>query len=528
MILEQDTNLRVHWLSFLRSAHKLLKERVFEQQFLHEPPTTSTMYAPGLALSSLLIGVQAFAFAFEFEASCSSLAAQVAALPNVTVLSTENVPAGTTMTFTDADPTCGANATPTSVSVDICRIKLNVATSNVSGIRMEAWLPKNWTGRFLSTGNGGLGGCIQYPDMAYGASLGFATVGANNGHDGQTGAPFENAPEVLADFVYRSIHTNVVVGKQITELFYGAPHTKSYYIGCSNGGREGIKSVQDFPEDFDGVVAGAAVLDANRAFAWFGHFYNITGTPSSPSFIPAKTWTSTIHQNVLAQCDMIDGVQDGILEDPNLCNYDPSELLCTYHNTTDCLTEAQVETVAKATPSLSSLYNGNPNPLASVSSLKLLYCIVLLNRFVRIGSAMWYTTTLSTLVYSRFADYERAIELNPFDFATYKGDLSAFQSRNGKLLTYHGQADTLATPGISQQYYEHVSETMNLSPSSLDEFYRYFRISGLFHCTGGEGPWQIGQVAGSSLDPDANVLMAVVRWVEDGRAGYDFGNQVCE
>ena len=116
------------------------------------------------------------------------------------------------------------------------------------------------------------------------------------------------------------------------------------------------------------------------------------------------------------------------------------------------------------------------------------------------------------------ADYELAIELNPFNIATFKGNISAFQSRNGKLLTYHGEADGLISPFNSARYYQHVSDTMNLPPSSLDDFYRFFRISGLGHCGGGDGAWNIGQGAGTSTDPDANVLTALVRWVEEGVA----------
>uniref|UniRef100_A0A0W0EUX7 Carboxylic ester hydrolase n=1 Tax=Moniliophthora roreri TaxID=221103 RepID=A0A0W0EUX7_MONRR len=479
------------------------------------------MHLPRFAIPSLLAG----RYTFDFESSCESLASQVAELPNTTVLHTQLVPAGTNIPFPpeEAHPSCSARSAV--VSADICRISLNVTTSVSSQIRMEAWLPSNWTGRFLSTGNGGFGGCIQYSDMAYTSSLGFATVGANNGHEGMSGAPFLNAPEVLADFAYRSIHTNVVVGKEITELFYGSPHTKSYYLGCSTGGRQGLKSVQDFPEDFDGVVAGAPAASHVGLLAWMAHFYNITGTPDSPTFIPVPTWLTTIHQNILDQCDNIDGVKDGVIEDPNLCDYDPSELLCADDSTSGCLSEAQVETVRKvfspftdpegnfifsrAVPGSESngvnFYSGSPFPLDWFP-------------YVVFSDPSFDTATLT------FEDYERAIAQNPFDIATLKGDLSAFQYRNGKLLTYHGTIDGTIPPGNSERYYEHVSSTMNLSPSSLDSFYRFFRISGMNHCAGGEGAWQIGQGVGTSsgtevsLDPEANVLMAMVRWVEEGVA----------
>ncbi len=179
---------------------------------------------------------------------------------------------------------------------------MRVVTSNQSEITLEAWLPTNWTGRFLSTGNGGISGCIQYEDLAYAASMGFATVGANNGHNGTSGIAFYQNEDVVADFVYRSVHTGVVVGKQVSETYYGAAHNKSYYRGCSTGGRQGLKSIQDVPADFDGVVAGAPAIAFNNLSSWSGHFFTILGNSSSTNFVPTSLWT-VIHQEILNQCD---------------------------------------------------------------------------------------------------------------------------------------------------------------------------------------------------------------------------------
>lgn len=179
---------------------------------------------------------------------------------------------------------------------------MRVSTSNRSEITLEAWLPIDWNGRFLSTGNGGVSGCIQYVDLAYTASFGFATVGANNGHNGTSGEAFYMNPDVVADFAYRSLHTGVVVGKEVSQAYYGKAHNVSYYLGCSTGGRQGIKSVQDFPDDFDGVIAGAPALAFNNLSSWSGHFLTILGTPTSPTFVPLNLWPY-IHQEVLNQCD---------------------------------------------------------------------------------------------------------------------------------------------------------------------------------------------------------------------------------
>ncbi|KAJ8080048.1 hypothetical protein PM082_016875 [Marasmius tenuissimus] len=463
---------------------------------------------------------------FDFESACSLSSLSNTQFSNkVTLYHASIVPAGFTLQFPDTDDTC--QPTPQLVSTDLCRITIQVETSNDSSINMEAWLPRNWTGRFLSLGNGGLAGCIQYNNLAYTTSLGFAAVGANNGHNGTSGAAFENHPEVLADFVYRSVHTNVVIGKEITEAFYGQRHKKSYYLGCSTGGRQGIKSVEDFPEDFDGVVAGAPAINWNNLIAWAGHLYSeITKDANSSSFIPTDYWSGLIHNDIISQCDGIDGVRDGIIEDPNRCHYDPSALLCAENSTNGtCLTVTQVETVRKvyspflgsdgrelfpapqpggeADPDFLLAISGYPSPFTSEWFKYAVY-----------NNASYDPTTLT------MEDYEYAIRLNPFDVATFEGDLDAFRQRGGKVLTYHGQADGLISPKISERYYERVQEISGSASGELDEYFRFFRIPGMEHCAGGPGAWQVGQsgVSVASLDADKNVLMAMVKWVEMGEA----------
>ena len=167
-------------------------------------------------------------------------------------------------------------------------------------------------------------------------------MGANNGHNGTSGLAFYNNTEVVRDFVERSMHTGVVIGKQITEQYYGSPHHKSYYLGCSTGGRQGFKAVQTYPEDFDGVVAGAPAIAWNGLQSWSAHFLGIFGAnASSPAYIPLGLWT-LVHKEILNQCDGLDGKVDGILEDPSLCQFRPEALLCgASSNGTSCLTSAQ-------------------------------------------------------------------------------------------------------------------------------------------------------------------------------------------
>lgn len=457
-----------------------------------------------------------------FESRCGLLSGSLN-LTGTVASSSQFVAAGTTLEFPSSDPSCGRPAQ--TVSVDLCRVAMVISTSSQSSIKMEAWLPKDWSGRFLSTGNGGLGGCIQYEDVEYAASLGFAAVGTNNGHDGMSGQSFLNNPEVIKDFAYRAMRTGVAIGKQITQSFYKKPHSKSYYLGCSTGGRQGFKEAQSFAEDFDGIVAGAPAFSFNNLTSWSCHFLPLTGTPESDSFIPLSFW-SIIHQDILDQCDAIDGVRDGIIESPDLCNYNPSGLQCrpAQSENSTCLTARQVQTVrsifspllgvdgslvyprmqpgSENTGAPQTYYNGQP------------FGAIDWWRYAIFNNASWDPLSLSA------EDYAIASHLNLFNIETWDGDLSAFKNRGGKLLHYHGLVDQTISSENSARYYEHVSETMQLAPQDLDEFYRYFRISGMAHCEGGPGASFIGNGPRNlaSLNPDENVLMATVRWVEEGIA----------
>jgi len=206
------------------------------------------------------------------KTACASIAQSFQSTQDVTVNFARYVSAGTNLTFEQDGSLATCDRPSQVVPADLCRIAMLVKTSHISNITLEAWLPTNWTGRFLSIGNGGVSGCIQYEDIAYATSFGFATVGANNGHNGTSGNAFYENFQIVADFAYRSVHTGVVVGKEITEAYYNRNYSKSYYLGCSTGGRQGFKSAQDFPEDFDGIVAGAPALAFNNLSSWSGHF----------------------------------------------------------------------------------------------------------------------------------------------------------------------------------------------------------------------------------------------------------------
>ncbi|KAI9149950.1 putative feruloyl esterase b protein [Paramyrothecium foliicola] len=473
-----------------------------------------------LSLGALALSISPAYGKENFESNCASLGASLK-IPGSQIYASEFLEAGTNLTLTRGDPTCGRSSQL--VTTNLCRLGMTVATSKQSGIDLEVWLPEDWSGRFLSTGNGGLGGCIQFEDIEYATSLGFAAVGTNNGHNGMSGESFLNNADVVKDFAYRAVHTGVTIGKSVSKTFYKSKHTKSYYLGCSTGGRQGFKEVQTFPEDFDGVVAGAPAFSFNNLTSWSSTFLLITGPPGSETFVPLDMW-SVIHADILDQCDELDGFVDGLLESPDLCKYKPDGLTCKAGQTSGCLTPTQTETVRKIFSDLrmpdGSFVYPRMQPGSETTEAPFTYY-----QGQEFGAADWFRYAIfndpswnaSDLTP---ADYLLSASLNRFNIETWNGDLSGFKRKGGKLLHYHGLVDGVITSENSPRYYKHVSDTMGLSPQQLDEWYRFFRVSGLAHCSGGSGASFIGNQRrnSASLNPDENVLMAIVRWVEEGIA----------
>jgi feruloyl esterase len=315
------------------------------------------------------------------------------------------------------------------------------------------------------------------------------------------------------------VHTGVVIGKEMTKAFYGKAHSKSYYLGCSTGGRQGFKAVQAFPEDFDGVVAGAPAFALIGLLSWSNSFYNVTGPIGSPSFVNASHW-SMVQEDAMKQCD--DGFVDGIMQNPLACNYDPKGLLCAPGVSTNCLTAPQVEAIRKIYSPYIGLNNrliyprltpGGPYPAAVINGRPFPM------------AEDWYRYVVRSdpqfdLGKLTLEDVEAALQQNPANVQTFQADLSAFKARGAKVLSYHGHEDILISSANSARYYQLVRDTMKLEPAQLDEFYRLFMIPGMGHCGGGPGASMIGQghTGVATEDPNGNVLKAIVRWVEEGIA----------
>ncbi|KAJ7135907.1 tannase and feruloyl esterase [Mycena epipterygia] len=409
------------------------------------------------------------------------------------------------------------------INSPLCRVQFSTNTTSTSAVRAEAWLPDEWYGRFLGVGNGGLGGCMAYRELEYGSALHFATVGSNNGHDGNSGLPFLGNPEVINDFAFRSIHIEAVVGKQIVEAYYGRPHHKSYYVGCSTGGRQGTQTALKYPEDFDGIIAGAPATDFNHLIHWTGMLARYIGAPnpsSSPAFISPELW-QIVAAEILKQCDGIDGVVDGIIIEPDACDFHPEALVCQGENSGTCLNPPQIEALNKI---YSPLYGDRGEllfPRYDPGS-EGIYIGMFDGQFPQYPEEWLKYAVLNTTEFD-FTEYgpthgRLMDKVNPGGIATFDGDLSAFRDRGGKFLTYHGRMDPLIPSGNSKRVYDLVSQTLDMP--SLDAFYRLFLVPGMGHCSGGPGAPNFGQMGGTNAvnASSNNLLLALVDWVEDGVA----------
>ena len=217
-----------------------------------QQPLTGTPSPPEDTMKSSYASIPALISIFQqatccFSDQCTDFAELLATqLPNTTTIrSSEFIAAGTNLSILSTHPTCAAFSAV--MPYNFCRVQMVSETGPSSEVEIEAWLPRNWTGRFLEVGNGGLGGCLSYTDIDYGVERGFATIGTNNGHTGNYGEPFFNNPGVLEDFAYRAIHTGAVLGKQTVEAFYGKPHSKSYYLRMLNRWSSGVHGGTELP-----------------------------------------------------------------------------------------------------------------------------------------------------------------------------------------------------------------------------------------------------------------------------------------
>ncbi|CAK7226202.1 hypothetical protein SEUCBS140593_006161 [Sporothrix eucalyptigena] len=414
----------------------------------------------------------------------------------------------------------------------LCAVSIHIVSSPTSSYNFGVFLPESWNGRIMTTGNGGLGGGINYPDMGKFSLYGFATVSTDTGHNSNAvdGTWALNQPEMIIDWGWRAMHGSVVTAKEIVNAFYGRSIEYSYYASCSTGGRQGIKELELYPDSFDGVVAGAPAWWFPRlpASTLKQGLYNYpVGKEGyiSPSLFPA------IVAEMIKQCDPQDGLVDGVINDPFSCNFDFNSLLCLPGQAnSSCLTAAQISTARQF---YSNFVDVNQTFIFPGVSLGVDPSLVL-SAVSTLGSDYYQYWVLNQTEWDitnfDYADIQLAEEINPGQAAPSDFDLSSFKDRGGKLLQYHGLADNLIATKSSFVLYDNIYEKMAPQGVDLDDFYRLFMIPGMQHCSGSEmpAPWYIGggsqAVTGATysvpgyMDAKHDVILAMMEWVERGVA----------
>jgi Tannase and feruloyl esterase len=417
------------------------------------------------------------------------------------------------------------NTTVESAAVDsnnpgICRVTA-IITHPPTGDKVKIWVgipTSNWNGRFLGTGGGGFSGGnaagINQP-----VALGYSAGATDTGHEGGSGSFALDANgrlnwQLIRDNGHVGIHEMTVTGKALTEAMYGVAPRYSYFNGCSTGGRQGLMEAQRYPQDYNGIVSGAPAINWPKLMMqslWGSVEMNVASNPVPQCKLSAATAAA------VAACDGIDGVKDGVIEDPKRCSFEPKSLLETPAGQCGAFTQADVDVIRKLLQGPtredgSFLWYGMPwgadlNPLAATRGTPLQpqafpFSVDWLKYFLT-QNPQFDWTTITPAAYQRF--WDQSLEQYGLVIGTDNPDLSEFRNRGGKAIVWHGWADQLITADGTIDYYKRVQQQMG-GPQKTSELMRLFLAPGIAHCGGGAGPAPTGQ------------LEALLAWVEDGKA----------
>ena len=458
-----------------------------------------------MRISTLIILAALFAAIPAVAATtCENLAS--VALPNAKIDSAQMVAAGAFVQPGGAGQRANA-VNPFAKLPAFCRVTATLTPTSDSDIKTEIWLHESgWNGKFEAVGNGGWAGTIPYPAIAAAVAAGYAGAGTDTGHVGGNADFALGHPEKLIDLGYRSIHEMTVQSKTVIKALYGTPAKLSYYNGCSQGGRQGLAAAQKYPEDFNGIVAGAAAWNGMRANA-ARTALNLIVNKDADSAIPRSKY-AMIHDAVLNACDALDSVKDGVIENPAQCNFDYSKLLCKAGDAADCLTKGQVESAKAMTSPLKDpktgkvLFEGHLMPgselgWATLGGPEPLGIGISGMQNVVFQDRKWdyHKMNIST-------DVDRAATSD--NGALYTGDsnLKPFFDHGGKLLMYHGWADQQVNPLNSVMYYGEVLKTVGKKATNSIEL---FMVPGMGHCQGGAGT------------DNFDKMKTMEEWIEQGK-----------
>src|ERR1700722_2005901 len=391
-----------------------------------------------------------------------------------------------------------------------CRVAATLKPTPDSDIKVEVWLPQtNWNGKYQAVGNGGWAGSITYANMAEALLTGYATSGTDTGHMGGSGSFALEHPEKLNDFAWRSEHEMTIKAKATIKAFYGDGPKLSYWVGCSSGGKQGLKEAQKFPDDYDGIVAGAPVLNwTHRSIEalWVA----LAALKDEASYIPAEKYP-LIHQAAVAACHEREGLKDSLIGDPQACRFDPGTLECKEGDSPQCLTHPQVEAARKIySPALNPRTGeqlsprfepgselgwraiaGGPAPFSPANDYF---------KYVVFADPNWDWRT-----FDLDGDATRADRIDDGNINATSTDLKRFVAHGGKLILYHGWTDTNITPAATVEYFDKVTAQMGGAAQTAQSV-RLFMVPGMNHCGGGDGPNVFSMTS------------ALEQWVEEGKA----------
>jgi len=420
-----------------------------------------------------------------------------------------------------------------------CRVAAEADPSADSAIKIEVWMPIDsapndmngvaWNGKLQGWGNGGFAGEIDYRALAIALKKGYAAVGTDTGHAGN-GADASWAlghPEKVADFGSRGIHEMTRVAKASIKAFSGKDPQHSYFIGCSNGGRQALMEAQRFPEDYDGILAGAPANYWTHLLTTA--LFNAQATTLDPASYIAPSKLPAIAHAVNAACDAQDGVADGIVNDPRRCRFDPAVLLCKAADSAECLTAPQVTALKKlyAGPRDASGKNIFPGYLpgaeegeggwgtwitgsAPGKSLLFAFGVGYFSNFIY-EKKDWNYRNASVAAAMKLADKKTANVMNATN-----ANLAPFKAHGGKLILYHGWNDPAISALNTVNYYTEMLSKMGGKPT--EEFARLYMVPGMQHCEGGPGPDSFGQGPAGPANAQHNIELALEQWVEKGVA----------
>ncbi|MGH9737891.1 MAG: tannase/feruloyl esterase family alpha/beta hydrolase [Candidatus Acidiferrales bacterium] len=406
------------------------------------------------------------------------------------------------------------------VSVPFCRVAGYSAPTSDSHIAFEVWLPPaaKWNGLYLGEGNPGFVGSISYGGMAKELELGYATASTDTGHADKeaTGALPPRAighPEKVADWGYRAVHETTVAAKRIIRAYYGKPARLSFWSSCHEGGNQALTEAQKYPADFDGIAAGDPAYDIThlQAVSVYLSWVALKDGVKAPGYIPPAKF-AVIHRAVLDKCDALDGVRDGIIEDPPLCHFDPATIECPPKEDNDsCLTPAQVHTARIAYEGAKfddgkQIYPGlepgseldwhwmfsGPAPMAINKDFF---------ATVAFRNPNWDWHMFDVSRDTRLADRKIGAMVNFTD-----PNLRPFKEHGGKLLMYQSWQEAAIPPGGLVNYYKSVVKTLG-GLGKTQSFARLFMVPGEGMCSG----FSVGSYQGAW-----NALDVIEKWRETG------------